>query len=377
MKNMKKSQYSLEIKSERTGEKLSFGSVDGIASKNSFSEPELLIADEASPRGKTLFWRSGYGFLPVLFTGVEDVNPKAAGRSARASELTERNLRKNGREAEVRKASTPSEISERFDSAVYAPRPYSPVGLVKEEISEILKSLEEGGNIFLSGRKKTGIKRYGRMLKEMEGETEKISRGKKVLYRYEKDGEIKESFGKTEKEFIISLEDFQAEMKASEGLFSSGKLDKGSKLLMKNIEVDEGEKALDLACGYGAVGLYLRKKFSTDLTLSDDDLLAVRYAERNFRENDAEGEFVHCDCLESFSEEGFDVIVSNPPTHQGRGITDEMFEESYTKLRPGGRLVIVYNMNMGFRDQLEEIFDSTEVLEDRDNFRVLKASKSF
>jgi 16S rRNA (guanine1207-N2)-methyltransferase len=146
---------------------------------------------------------------------------------------------------------------------------------------------------------------------------------------------------------------------------------------MKNIEVDEGEKALDLACGYGAVGLYLRKKFSTDLTLSDDDLLAVRYAERNFRENDAEGEFVHCDCLESFSEESFDVIVSNPPTHQGRGITDEMFKESYTKLRPGGRLVIVYNMNMSFTDELEEIFDSTEVLEDRDNFRVLKASKSF
>jgi 16S rRNA (guanine1207-N2)-methyltransferase len=216
VKNIKKTQYSLEIKSDRTGEKLSFGSVDGIASKNSFSEPELLIADEASPRGKTLFWRPGYGLLPVLFTGVEDVNPKAAGRSARASELTERNLRKNGREAEVRKASTPSEISERFDSAVYAPRPYSPVDLVKEKISEILKSLEEGGNIFLSGRKKTGIKRYGRMLKEMEGETEKISRGKKVLYRYEKDGEIKESFGKTEKEFIISLEDFQAETKASE-----------------------------------------------------------------------------------------------------------------------------------------------------------------
>lgn len=377
---MNRTEYSLKLKSGETGETLKFGSADGIYSKKAFTEPELLIADEASIQGKTVFWRPGFGALPVISSRKGETDVEAAGRSARATELTEKNLRNNGeRDIEVSRAARPHELEEDFRNAVYTPRPYSPVDIVKKEILELLGLLQDDGKLFIAGKKKTGLKRYKNMLKELEGETKKkASKGRTRLYVHEKHGKVEINFEDVEKNFKASLGDFQANFVTCEGLFSSGKLDKGSEILIENLKAEEDEKVLDLACGYGAVGLYLRNVFSPDVTLSDDDLLTLRYAEKNFEENGAEASaFIHCDCLEEFSDESFDLIVSNPPTHQGSSITDEMFRESYRALKSGGRSVIVYNQNMDFRDQLDQIFDSTEVLEDRDNFRVLEASKNF
>lgn len=377
---MDRTEYSLKLNPGKTGEILEFNSADGIHSKKSFTDEELLIADEASPEGKTLFWRPGFGALPVIFSKKEEIEVKAAVRSARAAELTERNLRNNGeKQTKVRAVARPQELEEEFRNALYTPRPYSPVDLVKKEILDLLELLEDGGKLFIAGKKKTGIKRYADMLKNLEGKTEKnASRGKTRIYVHRKKGELDASFKEVEKNFESSFGDLEAEFITCEGLFSSGKLDTGSKMLMENLEVERDEDVLDLASGYGAVGLYIKKVFSAGVTLSDDNLLSLRYAEKNFKRNNAKAsDFVHCDCLEEFSSESFDLIVSNPPTHQGSSITDEMFEGSFRKLRPGGRLVIVYNRNMNFRVQLEEIFDSTEVLDDQDNFRVLKASKNF
>jgi 16S rRNA (guanine1207-N2)-methyltransferase len=83
----------------------------------------------------------------------------------------------------------------------------------------------------------------------------------------------------------------------------------------------------------------------------------------------------HADCLDSFKGEKFDKIVSNPPTHQGKGVTDEIFQQSHKKLRKGGELYIVYNQNMNYEQHLEQIFSKVEILEKKNNYAVTRATK--
>ncbi len=52
-----------------------------------------------------------------------------------------------------------------------------------------------------------------------------------------------------------------------------------------------------------------------------------------------------------------------------------MFQQAHKSLKRGGKLYLVYNQNMGFEDQLSEMFDTTEILEEKDNYRILKAVK--
>ena len=159
-----------------------------------------------------------------------------------------------------------------------------------------------------------------------------------------------------------------------EGLFSYKSLDGASKLLIENVEIDSDEDVLDLCCGYGAIGIWLNKLHGCDVSFSDDSSLATYYTQKIFDEQGLNASVTACDCLDEI-EEKFDVIVSNPPTHQGSAITDEIFHESFNHLREGGKLYLVYNQNMNFEGKLSDIFRETSTVVEKENFKLLKASK--
>src|SRR5690625_4758870 len=60
------------------------------------------------------------------------------------------------------------------------------------------------------------------------------------------------------------------------GVFSKGRLDFGSELLIQTLEVDREEKLLDMGCGYGPIGLSLAKESPLrEVTLVDTNRRAV------------------------------------------------------------------------------------------------------
>jgi 16S rRNA (guanine1207-N2)-methyltransferase len=81
------------------------------------------------------------------------------------------------------------------------------------------------------------------------------------------------------------------------------------------------------------------------------------------------------DCLDGFTDRKFDAIVSNPPTHQGSGVTDEMFQQAHKSLKRGGKLYLVYNQNMNYEQQLEKIFSKVEILNKKNNYAVTRTTK--
>jgi len=134
---------------------------------------------------------------------------------------------------------------------------------------------------------------------------------------------------------------------------------------------------LDLACGYGIVGIFLKKRRKEiNICFTDDNKTATSYTKKNLEANNVQNYAIkNKNCLDGFKNMKFDTIVSNPPTHQGKQVTNEIFQQSYNSLNQGGKFYIVYNQNMRYGEKLQKKFSEVEILENQDNFYVVEAIK--
>lgn len=380
---MRNPNYELKLKSktDRGKEVYNFLSADGVPAKDSFRDAELTLVDAVKPDADDdiLTVQSGYGFLPVILADqAPNGKTVAANSSDRADQLTQLNLKENQVEnASTQKVAFYNQIENNFDKIVYAPGGYEPVDAVKNRISHLIPLLKEKGYLFIAGKKTDGINRYKKYLNNLPGNNQKVTQdGKQRVYKYTKTEDVEPETIDIETHFHAEINGLELDFTACEGLFSPNTLDKGSRLLIENIELSENEEVLDMACGYGIIGTFLRKLHDVNLYLSDDNATAVQYAEKNLESNNIqEYDLKNKDCLEGFKDQKFDAIVSNPPTHQGSGVTEEMFDEAYSALRNGGELYLVYNQNMRYEYQLNQKFSKVEIMVKQSNYTISKAVK--
>jgi 16S rRNA (guanine1207-N2)-methyltransferase len=374
-------EVKLKSKTDRGKEIYNFVSADGVSGKNCFRDADLALADTVEPEldEDILVVQSGYGFLPVIFA---DQAPEgeilATETSDRAYQLTKLNLKENDADnATANKIAFYNEINQNFDKIVYAPEGYEPVKVVKNRISQLIELLNDEGQLFIAGKKTDGINRYKNYLNSLQGKKQKITQdGKQRVYRYTKTETFEPESFDIETEFAAEINGIELEFTACEGLFSPNNLDDGSRLLIENLELSEGDRVLDLACGYGIIGVFVNVLYGSEIYLTDDSKTATHYAEKNLESNGVQ-DFVlkNRDCLDGFKDQKFDAIVSNPPTHQGEKVTNEMFNQSYQSLRQGGELYLVYNQNMRYEEKLQKKFSKVEILEKEDNYAVTRATK--
>ena len=161
------------------------------------------------------------------------------------------------------------------------------------------------------------------------------------------------------------------------GVFSEGRVDDGTRLLLEHVKV-EG-RVLDLGCGCGVIGAALAKRGCT-VTCSDVDALAVEAARRTFAANELsrESRFVHADRYSGLEGDArFDAIVSNPPFHEGVATqydtTPDLIRGARRFLRAGGALWLVYNRFLPWADVLAEDFAEVEIVADDGRYCVARA----
>lgn len=372
---MKKPENELNLE-DPEGVEYSFSTADGVESKKSFRDSELLIVDRVETGDEdVLVAEANYGVTGVVLADSNSGDTVLAETSNRSAQLCRINLEKNSVEASIVEKAFYSEIGRKFDKVVYAPKSYEPVQLVKHRTAELARLMRSEGELFIAGRKKEGIKRYSDFLKDLDGELEKIDqRGSTRLYRYRKASKVEIPEVEIENSFESEIRGETVSFTTCEGLFSYKSLDGASKLLIENVEIGSDEEVLDLCCGYGAIGIWLKNLHNCQLSFSDDSRLATYYTERNLEKHDMDAPVRHTDCLDEWDER-FDTIVINPPTHQGKGVTDELFKESYNHLVKDGKLYAVYNQNMNFERKLSKTFRETSTVAERENFKLVKASK--
>ncbi|WP_309571721.1 methyltransferase, partial [Deinococcus sp.] len=81
----------------------------------------------------------------------------------------------------------------------------------------------------------------------------------------------------------------------------------------------------------------------------------------------------------SLGERSFEIILSNPPFHVGRGVVLDVAREfiaaAVRRLRPGGSVYIVANDPLPYEDALAAVGSVTELVRSG-GFKVLRAMRT-
>lgn len=132
----------------------------------------------------------------------------------------------------------------------------------------------------------------------------------------------------------------------SQNLFSSQKIDAGSQRLIRSLvcqNVGSFKKALDLGCGYGPLGIFLKLSCPmAEVHMTDVDALAIEFSKKNAVLNKvgkihAYASLGYDDVLEN----DFDLIVSNIPAKIGPVALNHLILESKDYLSKDGMVVVV------------------------------------
>ena len=161
------------------------------------------------------------------------------------------------------------------------------------------------------------------------------------------------------------------------GVFSKKMIDFGSQLLLKCLEVDEGETVLDVGCGYGPLGLSLAKAYGVQATMVDINNRALDLARQNAERNKVEATIFQSNIYEQVEEE-FDHVISNPPIRAGKQVVHEIIEKSQNFLETGGDLTIVIQKKQGApsaKSKMEDVFGNCEVVKKDKGYYILRSVK--
>jgi 16S rRNA (guanine1207-N2)-methyltransferase len=175
-------------------------------------------------------------------------------------------------------------------------------------------------------------------------------------------------------EIQIILRKSTVTLRTGSGVFSIGKIDKGTKLLIENCVAQPGWDILDLGCGYGSIGIALAKAFpQSKVLMTDINERAVKLARMNIKLNN----LPNCDARKSDLynkiDEKFNTIITNPPQLAGKKICFEIIEKAKAHLKKGGLLQLVARHNKGgkqLENRMKEVFGNVGDIVKKGGYRV-------
>ena len=179
----------------------------------------------------------------------------------------------------------------------------------------------------------------------------------------------------------ILLEGFKQPFVNHSNLFSREKLDIGTRFLLEHIPKGPFKKILDLGCANGVIGIAAKvNNPQAELIFSDESQMAILSARANYEGRFSDpARFVWTNCYEKEEPFSVDLVLCNPPFHQGNTVGDfaarQMFKDAHHALTPGGRLRIVGNSHLKYSNVLKNIFGNSEIVAKNAKFTIVDAVK--
>jgi len=179
----------------------------------------------------------------------------------------------------------------------------------------------------------------------------------------------------------VTLRGESMELFSRPGVFSWEHLDEATTILAECMDVRRGDDVLDLGCGSGPLGmLAARLSVTGQVCMVDVDTEAVRCASRAIeRAGRTNCDVLTSDVASSVRDRRFDLVLTNPPFHLGKGtdleVPAQFIVDAWQVLKPGGRLALVANRTLPYERIIHERFGNLVTLFDGRRFKVLGATR--
>ena len=165
------------------------------------------------------------------------------------------------------------------------------------------------------------------------------------------------------------------------GIYGAEKIDQGSLFLCETVlqhyDHQAFEKVLDIGCGNGLISLVLAKTFaSSEFIATDNNITAVTLCELNFANNDVKGPIILDDCADTIASKQFDLIVSNPPFHQGfdtsENLTIRFLAATERLLTKRGEAWFVMNRFLKVESLAKKTSLQMDLMSENSQFKILR-----
>ncbi len=159
------------------------------------------------------------------------------------------------------------------------------------------------------------------------------------------------------------------------GVFSHGKLDVGTAVLLEHLPPPAHGRLLDLGCGSGVIGLSLKlQQPKLKVTLADVDAFALHSARLNCARLGLEADVQASDGLAQIQGR-FDFLFTNPPFHQGKetdyAFARQLFANAAQHLTRDGQIWLIANRHLPYEDWAAEYFQDVQLLAQQQGFKLL------
>lgn len=146
----------------------------------------------------------------------------------------------------------------------------------------------------------------------------------------------------------INVGGTEVHLDAASGTFSSGRLDSGTAVLLKQSEhFPKDGNVLDVGCGWGPIGISIAK------LSPKTQVFGIDINQRSIEQSNLNGELNNLKNFSASKPDALDpsikfaAIWSNPPIRVGKQVLHELMRTYIPRLEPGGKAVLVVSKNLG------------------------------
>jgi 16S rRNA (guanine1207-N2)-methyltransferase len=237
-----------------------------------------------------------------------------------------------------------------------------------------------GRELFLVGEKRAGIERAAKQLAAF-GQARKLDSARHCQLwqvRVENTPNTPDLHSLAQ-HYVLPLADGPLKVLSLPGVFSHGRLDVGSALLLEHLDDLPSAHILDFGCGAGVLGAALKRRYpDSKITMLDVDAFAVASSRLTLAANGLQAEVLSGDGIDA-APIGLSAILSNPPFHQGvhthYQATEHLLRQASQHLTSKGELRLVANSFLKYPPLIEQHLGPCRTLADAKGFRIYRASK--
>ena len=238
-----------------------------------------------------------------------------------------------------------------------------------------------GRELFLVGEKRAGIERAAKQL-AVFGKPRKLDSARHCqLWQVRvEQAPASPDLEALAQRYDLPLADGPLTVLSLPGVFSHGRLDLGSALLLQHLDQLPAGHLLDFGCGAGVLGAVLKRRYpDSQVTLLDVDAFAVASSRLTLAANGLHAEVISGDGIDA-APSGLSAILSNPPFHQGvhthYQATEQLLRQAARHLQHNGQLRLVANSFLKYPPLIEQHLGPCHTLAEANGFRIYRASKS-